>query len=247
MEKFMILNRRNQKLSALFHEPANQTNKIIIFTHSFKGDKNYQPIIREFCEHICNEGYAVIRFDCWGSGESDGKFEDSSITTQIEDLQDIIKYVKTQGYSEICLVGLSLGTTDSIMAYDNSIKCMVLWSPLFQHEHFYESYKDKILQNGFIIIKRILTGEEVKCGKAMWQDLKDVKPYKRLSEIDCPVLAIIGSDDGNITEEKAQEFMKMIPSENKLEVIQGGDHDFLIEEAKKKAIELSTDFIKAHL
>ena len=133
------------------------------------------------------------------------------------------------------------------MAYDNSIKCMVLWSPVFQHEHLYESYKDEILQNGFIIRKRNLTGEEVKCGKAMWQDFKDVKPYKKLSEINCPVLAIIGSDDGHITEEKAQEFMTMIPSENKLEVIQGGDHDFLIEEAKKKAIKLSTDFIKANL
>ena len=247
MKKIIILNRRNKKLSALFHKPADQAKKIIIFTHSFKGDKDYQPIIREFSEHIYNEGYAVIRFDCWGSGESDGKFEDSSITTQIEDLEDIIKYVKSQGYNEICLIGLSLGTTDSIMAYDDSIKCMVLWSPIFQHEQLYESYKDEILQKGFIIRKRNLTGEEVKCGKAMWQDFKDIKPYKKLHEINCPVLAIIGSEDRHITKEKAQEFMKMIPFENKLEVIQGGDHDFLIEEAKRKAIKLTTDFIKAHL
>lgn len=41
--------------------------------------------------------------------------------------------------------------------------------------------------------------------------------------------------------------MNMIPSENKLEVIQGGDHDFLVKEAKKKAIELTTNFIKAYL
>jgi len=247
MKKIMILNRKNQKLSALFHKPANQTNRIIIVTHSFKGDKDYQPIMREFSKHICNKGYATIRFDCWGSGESEGKFEDSSITTQIEDLQDIIKYVKSQGYSEICLIGLSLGTTDSIMAYDDSIKCMVLWSPVFQHKHLYENYKDEILKNGFIIRKRNLTREEVKCGKAMWQDFKDIKPYEKLPEIKCPVLAIIGSEDDHISEDKAKGFMDMIPAEHELEVIQDGDHDFLIEEAKKRAIQLSTDFIKIQL
>jgi len=247
MEKIDIQNRKNKRLSALFHEPTSQTNKIVIITHSFKGDKDYQPIMREFSERICNDGYAVIRFDCWGSGESDGEFENSSITTQIEDLEDVIKYSRSIGYSEICLIGLSLGTTDSIMAYDSSIKCMVLWSPVFEHGHLYEDYKDEILKNGFIMRERLLTGEKVKCGKAMWQEFKDVRPYERLSEIKCPVLAIIGSEDSHISEDKAKRFMAMIPAEIKLEVIQGGDHDFLVEEAKEKAIQFSANFIRHNL
>jgi esterase/lipase len=247
MEKIIITNSRDQKLSAFLHKPTNQINKIIIITHSFKGDKDYQPIIGDFSRHICDEGYAVLRFDCWGSGESDGEFIDSSITTQIEDLKDVIQYAKQLGYTDICLIGLSLGTTDSIMAYDKSIKCMVLWSPVFQHEHLYEDYKEEILKNGYIIRQRDLTGEEVKCGKQMWQDFKDVKPYQRLNKIQCPVLAIIGSTDDHIAKEKAQEFMDMIPAEHELKVIEGGDHDFLIEEAKKKAIQHTSDFIKKYL
>ena len=247
MKKITVLNRRNQELSAIFHKPANQTNKIIIFTHSFKSDKDTDYSAVDFARYICNEGYSFIRFDCWGSGESDGKFEDSSITTQIEDLQDIIKYVKSQGYSEICLMGLSLGTTDSIMAYDESIRCMILWSPIFNHSSSYERFKDEILEKGFVIEKNGITGQEFKIGKKMWQDFKDINPALKLPKIKCPVLAIIGTEDHRISEEKAQGVMKLILSDNKLEIIQGGDHDFLIEEAKKKAIQLSTDFIKAHL
>jgi len=247
MEKIIILNKDNQKLSAIFHKPVNQTNKIVIFTHSFKGGKDYQPITREFSEHICNEGYALIRFDCCGSGESDGKFEDSSIFTQVEDLKDVIKYVKSQGYSEICLIGLSLGTTDSIIAYDGSIKCMVLWSPIFQHRHLYEQYKSEMLSKGFIIRKNNLTGEKFKVGRAMWDSFKDIIPYKKLPEIKSPVLAIISSKDYHISVEDAKKYMDMIPVKHELEVIEGGDHDFLIEEARKKAISLTTGFIKRYL
>ncbi len=247
MKKIIIKNRSNKKLSTFFHEPEKKTKKIIIITHSFKGDKDYQPIMREFSRHVCEKGYAVIRFDCWGSGESDGKFEDSSIETQIKDLEDVVKYVKKQGYEDICLIGLSLGISDSIMAYDESIKCMVMWSPVFQHEHLYEDYREEVEKNGYIIRKRNLTGEEVKCGKKMWQDFKDIKPYEKLPEIKCPVLSIIGSEDGHITEEKAEEYMNMLHSANELEVIQGGDHDFLVDKARDKAIKLTSDFIKKYL
>jgi len=247
MEKIFVKNRKNQKLAAFFHKPERQTKKIIIFTHSFKGDKDYEPIIGEFSEEMCSRGYAVIRFDCWGTGESDGKFEDSSIRTQIEDLEDIIRYVRSQGYTDICLAGLSLGTSDSIMAYDDTIRCMVLWSPVFWHDRMYKKHRDETLQKGFFTSKRLLTGEVVRSGKAMWQDFKDIKPYKKLRDIRCPVLAIVGSKDDYNSEEKVKEFMNMIPSENRLEIIQGGDHNFLSMDARKKAICLSADFIKAHL
>ena len=80
----------------------------------------------------------------------------------------------------------------------------------------------------------------------MWQDFKDIKPYKRLNQIKCPVLAIIGGKDKHMSEEKARYFMDMIPAEHKLESVRGGDHDFLIEKAKKKAIQLTADFIKQY-
>jgi uncharacterized protein len=247
MDKINILNRKNHNLSAFLHTPEKETNKIIIIAHSFKAHKDCQPILREFSETISKEDYAVIRFDFWGTGESDGAFEDSSFTTQIEDLQDVIEYVKSKGYNDICLIGMSQGSTDSIMAYDNSIKCMVFWSPVFKADALYEAYKEDVLRDGYIIRKKVLSDEDIKVGKVMWQELKDIQPVKRLHEIECPVLAIIGDNDKHISEENAKKFMAMIPSENRLEVMAGGDHDFTVEDAKIKAIQLSVDFVKKYL
>ncbi len=247
MEKIVILNRKNQKLSAFIHKPTKQTNKIIIFAHSFKGDKDSDYIAVDFAKHISNKGYALIRFDCFGTGESEGNFEDSSIITQIEDLQDVIKYAKSLGYLDICLIGLSMGTSVSIMAYDNSIKCVILWSPVFSHLSLFERYREEVYTKGRAIDGSYITKKKFIIGKKMLDSFKDIEISSNLAKIRCPLLAIIGSEDRNISEKRAQEFMKMIPSGNKLEVIQGGDHDFLIKKAKKKVIELSADFIKAHL
>lgn len=246
MKKISIYNRKGKRLAALFHEPDNDSNKIIIFSHSFKGDKDYQPFIGEFSKKICLEGYAALRYDCFGSGESEGSFEDSTVITQIEDLKDVIRYARSLNYSNICLMGLSLGTTNSIMAYEDDIKCMVLLSPPFEHTRSYNSYKNEILKNGFIVRKRDLTGETVKVGKSMWESFNKINTRPMLSKLNCPVMLILGSEDKMLSAEKTKKFMEIIPSYKKLEVIEGAGHDFLEKEGKNKMINLSVDFIKKH-
>ena len=63
MKKIDIVNRNNQKLSAIIDESDINLNKLIIFSHSFKGDKNYQPIINQFSLEVIAAGYSLLRFD----------------------------------------------------------------------------------------------------------------------------------------------------------------------------------------
>ncbi len=246
-KKIFVLNRKGKKLSVIIHTPSRKTSKIIILMHSFKGDKDYQPIMRNFSRKAEIEGYAVIRFDSFGSGESEGSFEESSITTQVQDLKYIIKFAKSNKYKDICLVGLSLGATISVLAYDKTIKCLVLWSPVFDHSHLYENYKNEMIKHGFIIRERNLTGEKVKVGRKMWKEFKSTNQVKKLRKIKTPTLAIIGTKDVRITPGKARKFMKMIPAKRKLEIIKGGDHDFLVKKAEERAISLSLDWIRKYL
>lgn len=245
-EKIKIYNRNKKRLSAILHTPKIKTDKIIIITHSFKGDKDYQLILRDFSRKA--ESYhAVIRFDCYGSGESEGKFEESSITTQVEDLKDVIKFVKSKGYKDICLIGLSLGAMVSVLAYDKTIKCLVLLSPVFQLKHLYKEYKKEILKRGYIIRERKITGEKIKVGKKMWEEFGTIETSEKLKQIESPTLAILGTKDEHITPQKAKKYMDLIPAKNKLEIIEGGDHDFLIKKAEEKAISVSLDWVKKFL
>jgi dipeptidyl aminopeptidase/acylaminoacyl peptidase len=92
-----------------------------------------------------------------------------------------------------------------------------------------------------------ITGKKFKIGKMMWQDFKDVNPILSLNKIKCPVLTIVGSEDDSIELDKTRKYLDMILAEQELVVIDGGGHDFLIEEAKKELLQISSNFIKKYL
>jgi len=246
-EKITILNRRGKKLSAILHVPEEETNKIVIMIHSFKGDKDYQPIMGDCARRLCSEGYVVIRFDCYGSGESEGTFEEATITSEVEDLGDVIKFARDKGYTDIALIGLSLGTSIAILGHDEGIKALVLWSPPFTHKILYERYRKEMETKGFVISKRRLTGEEVKVGKKMWEEFGAIELDDKIKSIRCPTLVIWGTKDHLIKLETVRRYFEMLPCVKELYIIEGGDHDFLIKEAEEKAISKTLEWIKKYL
>ena len=246
-KKTVVLNRNKRRLSAILHTPRIKTDKIVIFVHSFKGDKDYQPIMRDCSRKLCSEGYAVIRFDCYGSGESGGKFEDATISSEIRDLRDVIKFVKRKGYSEIALVGLSMGSTVAIKACDKSIKTIILWSPPFDHRPFYKEYKPEMERQGFVIRERRLTGELVKVGKKMWKEFGSINLGSDIRAMKCPVLVVYGAKDEVVRYSIVKKYFRNFHCIKKLSVIKGGDHNFLLKRAEKKVISKTVQWIKKYL
>jgi uncharacterized protein len=246
MEKLFIKNRKDQKLSVVLHSPKNATTKIIIISHSFKADKDYDTIGVNFAEKVCSQGYAALRFDCYGSGESEGKFEDSDLFSQKEDLEDVIKFAQKQGYKEIALAGLSQGAAMSILAYTEEIKCLVLWSPALDVRVLYKEYQALFNGNDFIIRTQRRTGKEIKVGKKMWESLGEIKVFEHLSKIKSPTLIVCGSEDLNHIQ-FVHKYFNDFSCEKKLEIIENADHDFLDPEKEAKAVSLSLSWIGEHL
>ena len=87
----------------------------------------------KIAERFPQEGIAIINFDHRGApeGESDGKFEDTTLTGRVEDLEAVIKFSKTIpeiDSNQILLLGSSLGgkTALSVAASDENIKGLIL-------------------------------------------------------------------------------------------------------------------------
>lgn len=124
MEKVTFQNSKGLNLVGIFHFPEKETKSVIIMAHGFTGDKDEWGRFVKTAEEFCKNGFTVFRFDFSASGESDG----DSITVKqwVDDLKSAINFVKQKGYSNIGLLGLSLGGLCSILAYDENIKTRVL-------------------------------------------------------------------------------------------------------------------------
>lgn len=88
--------------------------------------------IRHLCDRLACSGFANIRFDYHGTGDSfSDLFEAYRIKTFIENIDTAIEELKEKtGVTEICLIGLRMGATLAASYCKSSpVDKLILWSP----------------------------------------------------------------------------------------------------------------------
>jgi pimeloyl-ACP methyl ester carboxylesterase len=88
---------------------------------------------RQLAIHLTNAGFHVLRFDYYGCGDSSGDSEQGEIRQWRTDISTAIGTIRAKcGSLKVCLVGLRLGGTLSMMvgAERDDITSMVLWDPI---------------------------------------------------------------------------------------------------------------------
>ena len=89
MQNLFIKNRKAQKISVIVDKSQNQKGLAFVM-HGLSGFKE-QPHIAVFADAFKDSGFSVIRFDTTCTlGESNGKYENATITNYFEDLEDVI-------------------------------------------------------------------------------------------------------------------------------------------------------------
>src|SRR3989344_6920285 len=108
--KVNIKNRKGEKIVVLLRLNPNQKGLAFVMhgLGGFKEQDHLQPMSKAFEKR----GYSVVLFDTTNSiGEGGGKYENATITTYYEDLEDVIKWSEGQEWYQkpFALVGHSLG------------------------------------------------------------------------------------------------------------------------------------------
>lgn len=106
---------------------------MVIFCHGFRGDLRY-PLWTPIIGHLLAHGIGACRFDFNGCGKSEGEFEDMTVPNEIEDLLNVIAYIRKLPATEnVSLVGHSQGGVVAGMAAGEcgprQIRSLVLLSP----------------------------------------------------------------------------------------------------------------------
>lgn len=93
---------------------------------------NSHRIIYNLAQELTGDGYSCLRFDYYGSGDSEGEFEDLTITTMVNNTLASIDQFDEGKYPSICLIGFRLGGVIAALAADNNdrIKNIILINPI---------------------------------------------------------------------------------------------------------------------
>ncbi len=247
-DKVYFENTAGNRLCGILANPGgNKENPIIIMCHGFSTSKDGRTYVR--LEDILNDrGISTFRFDFFGHGESEGKFEEITTAEAIDDVLNAIKFVKESGYKKIGLMGSSFGGMASIIATSrsNDPYILALKSPLSDYrsmaharrsEQELKDWKEK----GFIELDS--TDEERKrLNYSFYEDAENVKGYEAAGKIRIPALIVHGDEDETVPLTQSQKTARLI--ENcRLEIIQGCDHVYSNPEHFERLLDLISDFI----
>ena len=115
-KKIKFKNEEGFELAARLELPEVDPPKgYALFAHCFTCNKNLTAV-RNIGRALTSNGIAVLRFDFTGLGESEGDFENTNFSSNVEDLIAAAEYLKSNYEAPGILIGHSLGGAAVIFA-----------------------------------------------------------------------------------------------------------------------------------
>jgi pimeloyl-ACP methyl ester carboxylesterase len=102
---------------AFDHIDCGKSAPLLIITHGRGRTGNRNTSSKTIGEYLKNFGISSLRFDLYGYGESDGDFQDITITTAKDSALEMINYAKDNlKFTELFLFGTSYGGSGMLAA-----------------------------------------------------------------------------------------------------------------------------------
>lgn len=232
----------NESIKGVLENP--DSSKLVILVHGFTGDwEGPDGIFLKLSSSLQQAGYAVLRFCFRGTPPSDGDFADMTLASETEDMRAVASYARKLGYSDICLLGESMGGTVVTEVCDEDIKTLVYWYPVF---NFYDSIftdlfltdeaRHKLKTNGSVMCDGFRTG------KKFIDQIEAVDVYDKLQSITCPALILHGDSDHEVPHQESEKASRLLAGKTELHIIKGADHCFKYEQ--NEVIKLTLEFLQ---
>lgn len=195
---------------------------IVIFLNGFAGDRK-EILVVDSTEYIwervsrilAEQGFAALRVDFRGSGDSDGDFTMASFSTQISDCIAMLDFITLKlrhmvDWKNIGLVGFSQGglVAACTAARDERVDSLCLWSPVSHPPMVYENLISKEgIKKGLalpeggsdvfpIYVNEAYVSWDVPMGKQFFDELFQVAPLPEIKHnYNGPLFAICGVQD----------------------------------------------------
>ena len=114
-KKVSFPNAGGETLSGILDMPDDEPRSFALFAHCFTCSKNLKAATN-IARAMTDAGIAVLRFDFTGLGQSEGAFEDTSFSSNIEDLLAAAAWLEQEHRAPEILFGHSLGGTAVLQA-----------------------------------------------------------------------------------------------------------------------------------
>lgn len=226
-QKITFKNSKGQELAARLELPENGEPKAFaLFAHCFTCNKNLTAV-RTIGKTLTQKNIAVLRFDFTGLGESEGDFEHTNFSSNIEDLYSAAQFLKDNYQAPALLIGHSLGGAAVLFASGiipsvNAIATIGAPSNPEHVAHLFQNSVTEINATGKAIVS--IGGREFTINKQFIEDIQDKNIKHNLVEFKNPILIMHSPQDTTVSIDNAAEIYKAARHPKSFISLNGADH-----------------------
>ena len=206
-----------------YNSTVSEKQPAVILSHS---SSLTHEAMKGYASAIAKMGFAAYCFDfCGGSdkSKSDGKTDEMTVFTEVEDLRAVVKTVKSLDYvdsSNVCLLGSSQGGLVSALLADecpDDFAGMILFYPAFNIPEMVKMFSGF---GGFGDFGGMMSMSE-----AYINSIKDFDVWSHIGKFSKPVCIIHGTADMIVPISNSVKAVGLYPSAT-LNKIEGANHGF---------------------
>ena len=212
-------------LKGVLHQPDARPRFGVVICHGMLSYKD-SPKHVGIATRLCQKGFAALRFDFWGRGESGGDLLSLTFSSQVEQCRCAIKALRQQtGIEGVALVGSSMGGATAILtAATQEVLGLATLAAVGRTELLAQRVvghksMDVWKRKGFLHLE----GQQV--GWSLVEDSRQVDVPQAASRVDCPWLLVHGQEDEVVPVSDAHE-LHQAAAGSQLMVVEQADHRF---------------------
>ncbi len=240
----LVFQSQNKQIMGVLHDSA--SDKLLIMCHGFKGSKIenkrlFVDAAREFSQH----NMSVLRFDFYGSGDSDGDFEETRVSINIANLTDVLAWARENGYVHIAVLGISMGAATAILTIkDQPVEALITWSSVPDMKKVFEQH----VQNPEHAVEQqtVFEHDGWRIHRDFFLDAVQYDIQKALSQLTVPKLVVQGTEDEEVFVQGFHQFRDIVTPPADFMEIPGAGHTYQTPQHRHKVIRQTAIWLDRH-
>ena len=226
-QSFSFTNKNGYELSAQIEFPVDQKPlAFAIFAHCFTCSKNLLAI-KHISRGLTSKGIAVLLFDFTGLGSSEGDFESTTFTSNIQDIFAAADYLSENYEAPKIIIGHSLGGAAALFAGAqlDCIEAVVTIGAPFDPYHVTKLLAEKvdeIQEKGKATVD--IGGRPFTIAKGFIDDLKNHEPVEFAKKLRKALLILHSPQDTIVGIENAAKMYSAALHPKSFISLDGADH-----------------------